>query len=373
MRIRTMWRNKGRRRGLLFFILWDILGAFLASTSVYAECNGHKARWCQDHYWHERNGISNLLPQLRNRLAGIPGEIQATVNQRAILQERLSGVRSQIPWSERMIQRLQAEKSNLIKINESAAQSVQAFETLSESIRGQLPMLVERIRSDLLRRETLIADRILEIDQELSSATDPSQIQALSFEKDRLVEIQAFRGKFATTEEAREAIQAVFQGRATLPEGTLSPEAMALVAEAISATQSYVSAEKLRLSLKERMEEVGRVTERRVLELDEELARERAGWASLQETSWSIEVEIRTQDARIQNLNEQLSRILPAAIQEKERRLAVSDIYWHCCDNEWFCHHLPDWWEQTEQRYRDYEVQISPLHHEAYCRKGDDL
>lgn len=222
-----------------------------------------------------------------------------------------------------------------------AQRSTESLDSLGNQVIEALPRLVTEVRRFIQYRDASIEIRLIELGQELESATGLARAEALKFEQRQLLHIQKFLKRFPTSEDFTQAVAKMASGHFDSASSSLPVETQALLLE-VSKTQTSTARA---IDLFESM----RISARKLLSsIEAEVARQGSAVATAKESIRSIN----------QSLKEERERQSQIRVDIEEKTYSVSDMKesiqrqrfntkfygdrFECCDDAPHCDVLPD-------------------------------
>ncbi len=351
----------------------------IVSLNVYADCDRGASGRCGERYWGEANALPQERDALSRRAASIPAEMQSLKYQLDILVPNIGNKNQQLIWLQQS--RNQNEKNRIIieQVLNHQQYARPSFLNLALIVKEQIPTLVSRLREFLSSRDSAIAARIIEINTHLASESANNRL-ALEYERQTLTELQAFRGQYATEEEAKAAITLILNGQAA-PNISISLETQALLKAALTAADSYSGMNDLLLQLEEHLNTSRKLLEQSIQSSAEQTRQYDVSIIQIQQELTSFNLRKQEIEAAIANLTQDLNVNIPNRIATINARIERAWVYWHCCDNEPFCHNANNpaafeaQIEDTDRRLRSIRGPLFGHHFSVMgtCSKGGDF
>lgn len=345
----------------------------LTALPAQAKCNGWHAKWCQTRYWNEAHALNESeIPRLRNRLHALPAEIQSRKNLSARLTNEALSVSKEAQERSTRARLMRDEAAfyhdTVIPVLEETSAVIRDY---SPKVVEQLPRILKLLRTYMAQKNNIIADRLVEICAQLRKpGLTSGQMEALLYEQKNLVRLMDFSKRFKNPADYEKEIQRILSG-ALQVRSHLPLETQLLLRQANAAQAQAQSAQQILASLLER-------TERLVAACQKKVSEHQSAAQTLQKDvekklsdAKNTERQAMTELKESQSLEAEL-RSLPATLSNREARAANANLYWHCCDNEPFCGHLPDA-DQNSAAYARFEASIARDQHEKRCKDGNDL
>ncbi len=307
---------------------------FSPLNAVHAGCNQDAANRCGLRYWSEQHALNEEIGALSARQAVLPALI-GSANERILqLQGEYNVLSVQGPLHQTLIEQLSESNATLVRIRETLGLSRQDLVRLPRVTSRLIPGMVARLRLYLSGREALIAQRVNDIDAIIRGSRSANIIEALLFERRRLLDLQVFERAHETPEEARIAIATALGSDAIIP--GLTPETQVLLREAHDAIASALTFDNAFERVMSRFDQVDTLIIRATAENAARISLITGQTTDLGLALVRKGADIMGARAELSRLNVEYSSI-PGVLEYRRARNANAGHYWHCCDNQPFC------------------------------------